>query len=102
MNAGHKLFGGSEEEAAARGTALTTHVNKMALGVNDLVVEVSDDTTTVKDTAPSQAAQEKVVLAVGNTENITKVDDLMTVEAPEPEADEAAEASEPELFENEA
>jgi len=86
MNAGHKLFGESEEKAAARGTALTNHVNKMGLGVEDLVVEVSEDTATVKGTAPSQAAREKVVLAVGNTEGIAKVDDLMTVEAPEPEA----------------
>lgn len=86
MNAGKSLFGESEEEAAARGTALTNHVNKMGLGVDDLTVTVSEETATVKGTAPSQAAREKVVLAVGNVEGIAKVDDRMTVEKPEPEA----------------
>ena len=86
MNAGKNLFGESEEEAAARGTALTNHVNKMGLDVQDFAVEVSEETATVRGTAPSQAVREKVVLAVGNTEGIAKVDDLMTVEAPEPEA----------------
>ncbi len=86
MNAGQKLFGESEKEAAARGTTLSDFVNKMGLGVEDLAITVSEETATVRGTASSQAVREKVVLAVGNTEGIAKVDDLMSVVAPEPEA----------------
>lgn len=86
MNAGQKLFGESEEKAAARGAALSDYVNKMGLGVEDLAIEVAEDKATVRGTASSQAIREKVVLAVGNTEGIAKVDDLMKVVEPEPEA----------------
>ena len=86
MSAGQELFGESEKEASRRSAALSDFVNRMKLGVEDLRIEVSEDTATVHGKAQSQAVKEKVVLAVGNTEGIARVDDRISVVEPEPEA----------------
>lgn len=86
--AGASLVGGGGPSDAERATALQNQVLGLGLEVDKLWIEVADDTVTVKGTAKSQADREKVVLAVGNTEGIARVDDQMEVSAadPEPEA----------------
>ncbi len=54
--------------------------------LTDLKVEVKDDLATISGTTPSQEMREKVILAVGNTEGIARVDDRIDVVKPEPEA----------------
>ena len=41
---------------------------------------------TVAGIAPDQATREKVMLCCGNVANVTTVNDMMTVTAPEPES----------------
>ena len=95
-NAGVKVFGigkTTAEEAAdatalakQKATKLSNAVETLGFKVQDLNVEVNGDNATVWGQADSQATREKVILVLGNTEGIATVDDRMTVEIPEPEA----------------
>ena len=103
-NAGAKVFGigkTTEEEAAeAKATAdaaelraeeaaarnLEETINDLQLKVEGLNVFVDDDMARISGMAYDQATKEKVVLVVGNTAGIATVDDQMTVEQEEPEA----------------
>lgn len=72
------------EEAAAR--SLEQTIRDLDLQVEGLSVHVDDETVTVSGAAYDQATKEKVILVVGNTDGIATVDDRMTVENAEPEA----------------
>lgn len=104
-DAGEKLTGGGEEEAEEPRQAPTKspeeiksfHNRRRAMGlvkmlethgfeIEDLSVRVDDDLVTVSGTVGDQATKEKVLLALGNTAGIARVDDRLEVSAPEPEA----------------
>lgn len=72
------------EEAAARNLEET--ISDLGLEVENLNVHIIDDKATISGAAFNQATKEKVVLVVGNSNGIATVDDQMTVENPEPEA----------------
>lgn len=72
------------EAAAARNLEET--ISDLGLEVENLKVNISDDQATITGAAFDQATKEKVVLVVGNSNGIATVDDQMTVENPEPEA----------------
>jgi nucleoid-associated protein YgaU len=81
-NAGAALFGGKDEPDPERSAKLENHVRMLGLDVKQLKVDVKGETATVAGEAASQAEREKVLLAVGNTQGIAKVDDKLTVAAP--------------------
>ena len=88
-NAGAKVFGigktdAEEAEAAAR--KLEDTIRSLQLEVEDLSVSINDDAATISGRAQDQATKEKVVLVVGNSDGIATVDDQMTVDNVEPEA----------------
>lgn len=103
-NAGAKVFGigktDAEEAAEAAEAAaeaklkaetaaagkLEETISDLQLKVENLKVHINDDLATISGMAYDQATKEKVVLVVGNTEGIATVDDQMTVEHIEPEA----------------
>jgi len=99
-NAGAKVFGigKTDAEEAAEATAaelklealaarkLEETINDLGLSVEGLSVHVDDDAATISGLAHDQATREKVILVVGNSEGIATVDDQMTVENVEPEA----------------
>jgi nucleoid-associated protein YgaU len=104
-NVGHKLNVGHEApkpaQAAPQGpsqqdlhalenskkaTALTNLVQQMGLKAENLKVQVDGDKATLTGKVDSQEVREKIVLLVGNTEGIGKVDDQLQVARPEPEA----------------
>ena len=99
-NAGAKVFGIGktvEEEAAealeakrnaeAKAAAnMVQTIQDLQLEVENLSVFISDDTATITGAAYNQATKEKVVLVVGNSNGIATVDDQMTVEHVEQEA----------------
>lgn len=72
------------EEAAAR--KLEETIRDLQLQVENLNVHIDDDRATISGLAYDQSTKEKVVLVVGNTGGIATVDDQMTVEHVEPEA----------------
>jgi len=101
-NAGAKVFGigkTTEEEAATAKAAveelrleelaarsLEETIRDLELHVEGLNVLVDDDSATISGMAYDQATREKVILVVGNSDGIATVDDQMTVENVEPEA----------------
>jgi len=97
LEAGQKLFGGSDADAAPapadpqvqskRATALEDAVRQLGLPVDGLKIKVAGDTAHVRATVPTQEVREKLVLAIGNTAGIAQVDDDgIEVTTPEPEA----------------
>lgn len=103
--AGEKLLGRDKEAEAkqkqveakaAEGAAIMAErrlageilrfVAGLKLDVTDLSVKVDGDTATIKGSVPNQETREKVVLAVGNTHGIARVDDQLEVGTAEPEA----------------
>jgi len=103
--AGEKLTGGGDDEAPEPRQAPTKspeevksfHNRRRAMGlvkmleshgfeIEEMSVRVDDDMATVSGKVEDQATKEKVLLAVGNTEGIARVDDKIEVVAAEPEA----------------
>ncbi|HUH28881.1 peptidoglycan-binding protein LysM [Gelidibacter sp.] len=107
-NAGEKVFGvgktNSEEKAEAQVAAnkqaaadelktneagarkLEETIKDLKLEVEDLKIKIEDDMAIVTGQAHDQSTKEKVVLVIGNTNGIASVDDQMSVEHAEPEA----------------
>lgn len=105
-DAGEKLFGGGEAKAAeqavkkaptpenvaamsaAAGKAIVDYVK--ANGIDPSGLNIAFDaptaTVTVDGQVPDQATKEKVLLCCGNVAGVEKVNDMMTVKAPAPEA----------------
>ncbi|WP_452224858.1 peptidoglycan-binding protein LysM [Lacinutrix chionoecetis] len=99
-NAGAKIFGigktDKEEAAEAAATEvreeaaaarkLEETIRDLDLKVEGLSVHIDDDAATISGKAHDQATREKAILVVGNSNGIATVDDQMTVENKEPEA----------------
>lgn len=97
--AGEKLFGGKEAQAATvandqealnakAASAIENYINVQNLGVSNLKVsyDAALGKVTVTGEAPTQAIKEKVTLCCGNVSSVTSVDNQMTVLNSEPEA----------------
>ena len=72
------------EETGAR--KLEQTLKDLQLDVENLKVTIDDDMATVSGKAHDQSTKEKVVLVIGNTSGIASVDDQMSVDHAEPEA----------------
>jgi nucleoid-associated protein YgaU len=88
---GKKLFGSNEDDTNKR-TLIHDEINALKLPAQ-ISVEVNGDTVTLEGNVADQASKEKIILAVGNIENIASVDDKIIV--PESENNEV---SEPTIF----
>ena len=94
--AGAYLFGAGAGTAVAATQAkpvtpdiLKQQVDGLGVPVDNLGVTFADPVATVSGTVASQSEKEKVVLAVGNTPGVGKVDDQLAVKAAAPPAPEA-------------
>ena len=102
-DAGAKIFGGktSKEKAADAKAADTRReaaedraaeqqlrktINDLGLNVENLNISITDDKATVTGKAANQETKEKVVLVVGNSAGIARVEDNMDVDVQEPKA----------------
>ncbi|MDH3285350.1 MAG: peptidoglycan-binding protein LysM [Acidobacteriota bacterium] len=101
-NAGEKIFGRDDtaakaataeeqkkaELAAERRTAarMVEVVQGLGLEVDDLAIKFDDGVVTVGGAVDSQADREKVILVLGNTQGVGRVDDRLKVVKPEPES----------------
>ncbi|MCW9705922.1 peptidoglycan-binding protein LysM [Fodinibius salsisoli] len=87
--AGSKVLGigESDEEKKKKATqSVKQNISNLGLDVENLDISINGDTATISGKAADQATKEKVVLAVGNNQGIANVDDQLTVEKQEPEA----------------
>ena len=104
-DAGGKLTGGDDEEAAEprqaptkspeeiksfnnrrRAMGLVKMLESHGFEIEDLSVRVDGDEATVSGKVADQATKEKVLLAVGNTAGVARVEDKLEVSAAEPAA----------------
>ena len=102
--AGEKIFGKDDDagptmaEVAADATKKATaenrrvdmlerYVGRLGLEIENLDIGVDGDLVLVSGVAPTQEIREKTILALGNTAGTARVDDRITVETPEPEAE---------------
>ncbi|MEJ2085670.1 MAG: peptidoglycan-binding protein LysM [Acidobacteriota bacterium] len=69
-----------------RAKGLAREVDRLGLEVDELAIEVDGDVVTVRGSVNVQETKEKVVLALGNTSGVARVDDQLSVEVEEPEA----------------
>jgi nucleoid-associated protein YgaU len=91
---GEKIFGSNTEvapEKAAeveplRASALLSHVKSLGLSYNTLTIKTSGDTVTLEGEVAKQEDAEKIALAVGNVEGVKAVNNLLSVDEPEEEA----------------
>ncbi|MCX7559051.1 peptidoglycan-binding protein LysM [Sulfitobacter sp. F26204] len=72
--AGKKVFGG-DDDAEVSGAALQDELKDLGLDAEGLDITVEGDKVKVSGTAVSQEMKEKVILAVGNVEGVSAVDD---------------------------
>lgn len=109
-NAGAKIFGNDAEEereqAASearadatarealelrrrrmREAAIEKTIKDLGLPVENLTVESEGDVVRLGGSVADQATREKVILSAGNVDGVATVDDRLSVENPEPEAD---------------
>jgi nucleoid-associated protein YgaU len=105
-DAGEKLFGSGEAKvaqaavqasptpeavaalSAAAGTAIAKYIETQGLSIGGLDVgfDAPSATVTVAGTVPDQATKEKVLLCCGNVHGVATVNDMLVVQAPEPES----------------
>ena len=102
-DAGEKLFGGKEAQAATAAApaaatpeelnaraaqAIAAYIGAQNLGVSGLQVafDAGAGKVTVQGQAPTQAIKEKVTLCCSNVASVQSVDNQMSVAQPEPEA----------------
>jgi nucleoid-associated protein YgaU len=73
-------------EEHQKANALWHMVTGLGLQIEDMQIVYDDGVATVHGKTPNQAEKEKVILAIGNTQGVSQVDDRIEVVAPEPEA----------------
>ena len=96
--AGNKIFKRNKPEAAAtpeakvelteeqkKVEALRSEVSRLGIPVSNLDIELGESVT-VKGRTGTNADREKVILALGNVEGVSVVEDNIDVDNPEPEA----------------
>lgn len=103
-DAGAKVFGKDDDEAAAkaaaakdakdaellerkRAVALRTVIDATGIPIENMNLDVAGDKATIYGQVQEQAHKEKLILALGNVNGIATVDDRLTVTTPAPQAD---------------
>lgn len=89
-NAGEKIFKSEEKREAELSQAITTHLNKYQFDVQNLNVQVDNDTVTLHGQVKNQLDRNRIVVAAGNVDGIEKVNDLLQVVSPTPVPEPAA------------
>lgn len=85
-DAGEKIFGGGQVKNEEMGTKLTDMLEKFGLKKPGVEVSVEGEKAVLKGTALTQEEKEKMILLLGNTSGISKVEDNMTVSQAGPSA----------------
>lgn len=85
-NAGAKVFGKSKEEKEEDRIALIkSHIQRYGFLVDDLKVDVAGEKITIAGKVDSLAVKSKIIVAAGNIEGISEVEDLLVIKEARPE-----------------
>jgi nucleoid-associated protein YgaU len=101
-DAGAYIFGGGTAVAKEQAKPVTVdllhqQIDALGIPVDDLEVVFTDPVATVRGDVESQADREKIVLAIGNTPGVGRVDDQLTVLAVTDDEGEVEEEEEAEV-----
>jgi len=66
-------------EEAMTGSELESMVQNLGLPISNLSINVEDGVATVTGSVESKATKEKIILSVGNSKGISKVNDKITL-----------------------
>ena len=78
--AGAKIFGKSDEpKQPDKAAVILEHINSFGFQTEDLKVVVEDETVILTGKVDTIANKNKIVIAAGNVEGISKVDDRLAV-----------------------
>jgi hypothetical protein len=75
-----------EFKEVRKGNLLMQHVMALELAIDDMKITYDDNVALIRGKCESQSDREKIVLAVGNCEGVSQVDDMIEVIKAEPEA----------------
>ncbi|ARU90218.1 peptidoglycan-binding protein LysM [Pseudomonas sp. M30-35] len=84
--AGVKLWESVVGQEAQAAESLQAHVAKVGLGNPAIQLSVEGEKVIASGEVASQEEKEKILLALGNVEGVSEVEDNITVAAPAPEA----------------
>jgi len=81
-NAGEKMmnFFSNDADNNTKATKISEFVTGLGLEVNNFAVNVEDDKASLSGDTKTQDTKEKVILAAGNVEGISQVEDKINVE----------------------
>ena len=88
-DAGEKLFGIGEAkaaEAAVKAAPTPENIAAMSAAAGKAIADAPSGVVAVAGTVADQATKEKVLLCCGNVAGVSSVNDMLIVEAPEPES----------------
>lgn len=85
-NAGEKIFGkGKEEKEEDRVDLIKAHIQRYGFLVEDLKVDVAGEKIKIAGKVDTLAIKSKIIVAAGNIEGISEVEDLLVVKEAKPE-----------------
>lgn len=91
-SAGEKIFGKSESEKEnEKAEVILKHIKKYNFDVENLKVEFDDETATVSGRAANREEKNRVLVAAGNIDGVSNVDDKIEVKNDEEKTDEEKE-----------
>ncbi len=81
-NAGEKIFKSEEKREQAKADLIAAHIKKFGFDTSSIQIKVDDDRVTLTGTIDTQENKNKVIVAAGNVEGISAVDDWLVVKNP--------------------
>lgn len=85
-NAGEKIFGkGKEEKEEDRVDLIKAHIQRYGFLVEDLKVDVAGEKIKIAGKVDTLAIKSKIIVAAGNIEGISEVEDLLVIKEAKPE-----------------
>jgi nucleoid-associated protein YgaU len=76
----------AEEKKATRLKFLKNEINKLELDIQDMEIQIEEESVRISGKAKTQEIREKAILALGNIEGIATVYDRIEIEEEAPEA----------------
>lgn len=81
--AGEKTFGKSEEKKEQeKAELILAHLRKYGLNTSDIQVKMDGDKVTLMGSIDTQENKNKIIVAAGNIEGVSSVDDWIVVKQP--------------------
>lgn len=80
--AGEKLFKSEEKREQEKAELIAAHIKKFGFDTSNIHVAVDDDKVTLSGTIDTVDNKNKIIVAAGNVEGISSVDDRIAVRQP--------------------